>query len=513
MQTHRVPNTVASIDYRLVIAASLLLSLWLIALNPLIDRDAIIYLRSADAYLQGGLTASRELFARPLLSVCFALIHQLTGIPLLYAGLLLNTLFYALFCVAFVSMVHILGGDRRIQLLAALVVLSHPVLNEQRSSIMREPAYWAFSLLACRELLFYLRRPVFKHRLRWFGYILTAALFRIEGLFFAILAPLALLAVTTLNQRWRHCLLLLAPQLLLATLLLLVWLVYPVEPSGHSYRFPGIESYIDRLLELPQAFSEMTAATGAAMLAFSAQEDAPTAVLAGLAAIAAVNICRALSWPWLVALLWGWHRGLMSRIHADDRLLLGAHLLISVAYLACFTLINRFMLERYASGFVIFALLYLPFVLNTMWNAGRRSLQRWLVVVLLLVMWLDSLHNLDYQKAFIRDAADWLRTNTPSSASLASNNPYLAYFSDRQFKWPTANRKGFEINRILASPARWADRDYLAMRVSRRDTAAWDAFLRDHSLTEMVVFEGGRHGKVAIVELAGAPEAGSLDHQ
>ena len=512
MRTYPVTTASAPIDYRVVVVASLLLSLWLIALNPIIDRDAIVYLRSADAYLQGGLAASQQLFGRPLLSVGVALFHQLTGIPMLYAGLLLNTLFYALVCVAFVAVVRTLGGDRRIQLIAALVILSHPVINEQRSSIMREPAYWAFILLAFRELLLYLRQPGLRHRLRWFACIVVAAMFRLEGLFFAFLAPLALLATANLDQRWRHCLRLLWPLLLLAALLLAAWLVYPAEPAGHGYRFPGIETYIERLRDLPRSFSEMVAASGDAMLEFSAREDAIAAVLAGLAAVAVLNICRALTWPWLATLLWGWYNKLVTRIHADDELLLRAHLLISLSYLACFTLINRFMLERYASGFVIFALLYLPFVLNAMWSTGRGSLQRGLVVLLLVVMSIDTLHKLDYQKAFIADAADWLRANTSPAASIASNNQYLAYFSERQFDWPAATRNGFDINRILADPKLWHDRDYLAMRVRRANTAAWETFLSDHSLVESAVFDGGRHGKVAIVKLADAREVGEFDH-
>ena len=515
MRTHPATTSAttasAPVDYRVIVAASLLLSLWLIAINPIIDRDAILYLRSADAYLQGGFAASQQLFGRPLLPVCLALFHQLTGIPLLYAGLLLNTLFYALLCVAFVAAVRTLGGDRRIQLIAALVILSHPVINEQRSSIMREPAYWAFILLAFRELVLYLRRPGLQHRLRWFACIVLAAMFRFEGLFFAFLAPLALPVTTSLDRRWRHCLLLLSPPLLLAALLLGAWLVYSAAPDSHGYRFSGVETYIDRLRDLPRSFREVVAATGDAMLEFSAREDAVVAVLAGLAAVALVNICRALTWPWLLTLLWGWHRQLASRIHPDDRLLLRAHLLISLGYLAGFTLINRFMLERYASGFVIFALLYLPFVLNAMWSTGRRSLQRGLVILLLLVMSADTLHNTDYQKAFIADAADWLRTNTPPAASIASNNQYLAYFSGREFDWLSATRNGFDINRILADPALWHHRDYLAVRVKRADTAAWETFLSDHSLVESAVFDGGRHGKVAIVDLVDVRET-ALDH-
>ena len=117
---HPIPaaEPLRHLDNRWVVAASLLLSLWLITIDPLINRDAILYLRAADAYLESGFFASQQVFARPLISVSIALLHQLTGINLISAGLLLISVFYALFCAGFVATVRTLGGDHRVQLIA-----------------------------------------------------------------------------------------------------------------------------------------------------------------------------------------------------------------------------------------------------------------------------------------------------------------------------------------------------------------------------------------------------------
>ena len=61
----------ANLDYRLVFVVSCLLSMWLITIDPLINRDAIIYLRTADAYLQDGILASQSLYDRPWLCIHF----------------------------------------------------------------------------------------------------------------------------------------------------------------------------------------------------------------------------------------------------------------------------------------------------------------------------------------------------------------------------------------------------------------------------------------------------------
>ena len=492
----------APIDYRWLAAASLLLSLWLIAIDPLINRDAIIYLRSAETYLQSGFAASQQLYGRPLLSILFATVHQLTGLPLVYAGLLVNSLFYALLCVGFVATLHTLGGDRRVQLLGAILILSHPVLNEHRSSIMRDPAYLAMLVLALREMLLYARDPRRLHQLRWLGCTLLATLFRFEGIFFALLAPLSLLLCSDLPHRLRHCLRLLLPQVLALGLLAAGVALYRSTLRPGAHLFPGIGHYVDQLTGFPERFGATAAASAEIMLEFSAREDAAIALSAALMAILFLNLCRALTWPWVITLLWGWRSRLQTRLRRDDHRLLLGHLFISLAYLAVFTLINHFMLERYALLPVVFLLFYLSFILNTLWHTGSRQVQRrWLVAALLLVMSLDTLHNRDHEKAFMRDAAEWLNANAPPASTLVSNDQYLAYFSGLSVDWHGCESRGFDLRRLLASPQFWRSQDYLAMRVRRGDRAAWEAFLARNALREAAVFDGGRHGEVSIVAL------------
>ncbi|MCP5166159.1 MAG: hypothetical protein H6989_02135 [Pseudomonadales bacterium] len=506
MPSHASPHAAIAIDYRVIVALSLLLSLWLIAIDPVLDRDAILYLRTADAYLQDGFLASLRLFDRPLLSICLALLHQLTGLPLMYAGLLLNSLFYALFCVTFVAAVSALGGDRRVQLLAVIVVLSHPTLNDQRSSILRDPAYWAFILLAFRQLLLYAQQPTTGGMLRWYAYILLAALFRFEGLFFAACAPLALLATRDLPRRLQHCLRLLAPSLLALAATLAALLLYPDSFGRGGAYLPGISHYVQRLLAFSQQFGDLARAGGEILLDSFSREDAVAATLAGFGAIVALNIFRALTWPCLLLMLW--QRPASIHLRHDNRLLLRAHIIICLLYLVAFTLLKHFMTERYATQLVVFLLLYLPFLLDGMWRVGARAPARYAALALLVFMAGDSLHNRDHEKAFMRDAAQWLQTHTPQQASLVSNNEYLAYFSQRQLDWKVATYVHFDLEKLLAVEKYWRGKDFLVMRVTRHNVTAWEAFLQRYSLEETMVFDGGRHGRVAIVKLPSTGEAG-----
>jgi len=329
-----------------------------------------------------------------------------------------------------------------------------------------------------------------------------ATLFRFEGLFFAALAPFCLLATREVPRPLLHCLRLLAPTLLLLAVAAMALLFYPERLAQGGESLPAIARYLDRLLTFPRQFGDLAAAGGEIMLDSFSREDATAAALGGFAAILALNVCRALTWPCVLLMLWWLPR--LRPLHHDKRIVLQGHIGICLLYLSTFTLLNHFMSERYATQLVIFLLLYLPFILEEMWRAGSRSLPRYLAAGLLLVMTADSVHNLRYEKAFIRDAADWVVNHTPEQASIVSNDEYLAYFSRRQLDWKVATYTRFELETILAHGAYWQDKDFLVMLVKRRNQVAWEAFLQQQSLQEMVVFDGGRHGKVAIVDLKNA---------
>ncbi len=500
MQANPAVTSLPHLHYRWVFLASLLLSAWLMWLDPLINRDAIIYLRSADAYLNDGLMAAQQLHGRPILAVLMAWVHQLTGMSLLHSGLAITTLAYALLCTSFVATVRILGGNRTVQIIAAVLILSHPWLNHIRSSIMRDPAYWALIMLALRELLLYLRQPSLMIRLRWIVYVLLAGLFRFEGLFFAMFAPLALLLTRNMENRVKHCLLLLTPQLIPFGLTVLAVLVYRSQQTDSSPLFPAINYYLQGMLGFREAFSTLAHSVADPLLRFTSQEDASWAVGAALAMVLLVNVCRALSWPWVITLLLGTRAKLLRHFRPDDRVILRSHLLIASAYLAAFILINRFMLERYRMQVVIFLLLYLPFILWAMWRSG--GWKKYLAAALLLGMTADTLHNGDHEKAFIAEATQWITENTPEDASIVSNEKYIAYVSDRNFDWVGVQGKRFARGEILESKRLWRRSDYIVMYLKPKREERWAQFLAEHQLVELESFgAGGRKGRVAIVSV------------
>jgi len=489
------------VDLRVIATISLLLSLWLILADPIINRDAIIYLRTAEAYLQGGLLASFSLFDRPFLSIMIAWLHQITGLSLLHCGLIFSALFYALLSTTFVSIIRQLGGDRRVQLIAAIVILSHPMIATGRDSIMRDAPFWAFSLLAFRTLLFYVRQPTLKRQVQWFIFVAIAALFRFESIFFAVLAPLAVFIAADRSHRLRISVRLLALPLTAIVMLVLIILLVQSVLLPESLLFPDISGYVNKLTLFPQVFNDVSTATGEALLSFSAKSDAKVASIAGLAAILVVHLCRALMWPYVIVLLWGRAQGLFILIPRQPRSLLNSHLIISLIYLSLFTLTNRFMLERYCHIFTLFVALYLPFIINAAWAPERKPLTKILAVLVLVGMSIDVSGSLGSRKIYKRDASQWLVASTPEDASIVSNSKYIAYFSGRETDWRNLGAITFKATDLDSKPALWRRVDYIVVKVKSHEFDRWSAFLEKNSLSELKTFPGGRHGKVSVVEV------------
>jgi hypothetical protein len=488
-----------AIDYRFIVAASLLLSLWLTLLDPLINRDAIIYLRTAEAYLQDGLIASFSVFDRPFLPVLVALAHTLTSLSLLHAGLLLTAVFYAVLSVSFVSIVQLLGGDRRVQLFAAIIILSHPMIAYSRDAIMRDPPYWAFSLLAFRALLLYIREPVFRYQFYWFATIGIASAFRFEGLFFVLLAPLAVLAAAGENRWQLAAKLLVLPAAAIVALTVTV-LLYQTVWSPGAQLFSEVGAYIQKLMVYRTTFSEISRATGEALLVFTARDDAAIAALAGLAAILIINIGNAITPVYVITLWWGWKNKLLTVISRPEHILIIGHLLIGLLYLALFTLINRFMLERYSHIFTIFIALYLPFILASAWDKKGVTVAKFIAVTIVVGMTIDVLGHTASRKVYIRDAAQWVEANTAATATLTSNNKYIAYFSHRPFNWDLPRATTFNVADLEKKPQLWRDSDNLAVHVDSEEIEQWRDFVEKNSLSELTTFDGGRHGTVFVMQ-------------
>ena len=173
------------------VIVSVLLSIWSIAIDSVINNDGIEYVRAAELLSSGDWQAAFTVYKWPFYPWLMMWVGDTVGVSYETAGHALNTLFFTLVVVFFVSAVRAFGGrSRSITWIAMLIALAHPVFNEYRAFLIRDPGYLAAYLLAVGCLAQYRWQPCVRYRLAVIGCLVAAALFRVEGLVFLVSTPI-----------------------------------------------------------------------------------------------------------------------------------------------------------------------------------------------------------------------------------------------------------------------------------------------------------------------------------
>lgn len=487
------------------VVVSLLLSAWCVYRDPVINGDGILYMRAAEAILEGGWGAGNAIYPWPFYAWLVALLHQLTGLGLEPAAHLLDFPLQALAVWAFITLVEALGGDRRTMLAAAIVILAHPHFNEYRSFVIRDFGYWALYLVALAWLVRFFKAPGVGAAVAWGVAMLLATLFRVEGMFILLLAPLALLfrAEIPLAARWKQ--LATAHLVTLAVFAALVaWLL-----SGASIEQAGrLAEPLERLQhfwgQLAGGFSHQAAALAQAILNQYSSSYAMAAVLAVLGVILLDKTIGTLSPLYAVLGLHVWRRGLLPPCGGAGRLLAWLAL-VQAAILVVFLGSYFFLTGRHTMALALTVMPAVPFSLVALYDgwlrrgAGERVV-RWLfpaVCAVLLVMAVDGLWSFGPSKAYLRDAGLWIKARTSPASKVHSNNPIVAFYAGdrrehraRAFTWE-------ETAAVLRAKSR-REYDYIAVTIDDRHperAAAVAAALGDAPVAR---FDDGR-GKQVLV--------------
>jgi hypothetical protein len=168
---------------------SFVLVYWVIFLRQTINLDGIFYIRVADLLYQGKLEEAYNLYPWVVYPGLIALVSKIFGLGLENSAHLLTASFSAVLTYVFITLVRDLGGDKKTVVIAALVIVLYPELNESRYQLCRDHGYWAFYLLS---LLFFVRysfKPRWQYAFVWSICMLIAISFRIEGLVFLLFLP------------------------------------------------------------------------------------------------------------------------------------------------------------------------------------------------------------------------------------------------------------------------------------------------------------------------------------
>lgn len=429
------------------------------AVGAIINRDGIVYLRAATAFLDGGLSSAMAQYNWPAYSIFIALLARGLGCSPEIAGHLLNGLSLLILVDAFIRCAHLLDREAR-PWIPALVVLSLPVLGH-RLDIYRDWGYLAFAMLSCVPLLRYwlAARGRLRDVLAWLLALTMALLFRIEAAALLVLTPLLFaLQPRPWAERLRNALLFSIAWLLPVLLALLVGGLRGQLDFGKlaeviAYADP--DSSLVRFSELSQRFAE-------AVLNKYSDDYAGYMLAAGIVAMVVRMIFTNLGALLNVLLIVGGWRG-WGRLGSGYRLLfglLGLQVLVVTGFLA-----NRVItVNRYALFGSLLLMLLTCVSIERLLDAGRRSRKgdaraRSVILLALAIAVTVNITARPDAKEYLRDAGEWMHEQLPVQAELVANEDRLLYYAGRG---PGPKLDNYE--KIVAELQRVRPPYYLALR-------------------------------------------------
>ena len=152
------------------------------------NPDASLYLRASDYFAAGRFYDGLAVYKWPAYSVVVALTQVATGLEAFLAAQVVNALFTVVTTLAFIALASEFSNrDRAVVTIATVFIIFQPQLMQLRSWIIRDHGYIALFMTAVYLAVADNERPSVWRKLGLAAALLGATLFRVEGLYLALL--------------------------------------------------------------------------------------------------------------------------------------------------------------------------------------------------------------------------------------------------------------------------------------------------------------------------------------
>jgi hypothetical protein len=406
---------------------SLLLSIFTIYSDDLINNDGILYIETAEAFLHGGLADTIKLYNWPFFSICIAYIHQLTQAPLELSAYILNTIFFVLLTDTLVLISKKILPNKEQLLIAVLIILCFATLNDYRNFIIRDIGYWYFCSLALYRFMQFLDLPSLRNAALWQLTAITAILFRIEGIVILLGLPFFVFFSEPFKKALTH-LLKLNYLLLLGTVIVSI---FTISFSGINNSFTKISNllaYLDFNLLFAQFNEKAVIVENQVLNKYSASYS--TFILAsGLIVMLFYKLTKAVTVGYLGLYIFSSWKQRLAQLSPYKNLLI-YFFLLNILLLTVFMFKELFISKRYTIiALLSMLLLMLPRITQLIQQAWikRNHVLLTVAALILLVNFVDSLHKSN-SKLYVKNTAIWASQNLDDRSTVLTDDEYIHYY-------------------------------------------------------------------------------------
>ncbi len=427
----------ANIDIRIyAVLFSCLFSIIIIVSHPVLNNDAYSYLRAAELFSLEGAAYILSNYGWYGYSLLIAVVNKILPLGLVKCAHLVNIIFWGGLVYYFITLVSEYKNTSQVKILAAILILSFPDLNEMRFYLVRDIPFWTFAILSLLQLIRFHKSTKNIHAIGWCLAMFMAIFFRLEGIVLLVLAPLSILLNNSnpIIQRIKYYFKI---QLFLMSGILIVLLggaffgINIIELIQFAYRFylPGIFSFSDLLI---------TTASQLNQLIFS-PDNFPGDSVHGLIIlifsyiyIVTVTIFNALGTPLAILFLYGFFTR-KYRLNAESFWPIICFLISSIITLFTFLAIIQFLTLRYATLACLLLLSLLPLMLDTLYYeaVATKKTKRFYQIAGFFIFYslVDSFISFGSSKQYIVEAYTWTQENLSEENVLYTNSFPIAFSS------------------------------------------------------------------------------------
>lgn len=426
-------NLKQQIDFRYAaVAISLLISLLMRIFPASLNDDSYLYIRTAEIFLDHGAQAAFSHYSWASFSVLIALLSY-TGLSLINSAFLINAFFFALLAYSFTSAVRVIDSNKMTLFFAALCILIFPELNEYRSMIIRDIAFWALVVLSLWQLLLFIKEKTLTNGALFCGALLAASAFRVEALLYLVGVPL-ILAVISSDDRKLYLILLLANLAVLFSSFV-VLLPFGVNLVSLIVDFVSVYlPFIDAALNADPTESDILARAVFGNYAADYSDDLLWLFVAtGLFSLLIVKVTSSIGLPILLTLAAGLWKRCLSFGKSEASILV-TYIAVNFAIVFGFIYITRFLPGRHSMVLSLVVLLAIPFIVSVFFQQARASknhVAQAALCLLAVYCTVDSYYSFGHRKDFIPASIQWLDQNSSENQNLITNNHAIAYSSGK----------------------------------------------------------------------------------
>ncbi len=410
-----------------MVLANIALSAWCLNFDPVINNDGVTYLSIAQLMLDGQWREAYDYYSWPFYPAFIAFTAKLTFLDLETSAYLLNTLLATSLTLAFVCIVgELSNNNKRIILIAALVILFFPSITKYRPFIIRDFGYLSCYLWSLYFIFCFIRTLNKKHFIGWLVFAVLSCLFRFEGIALLLIAPYFLLLFTATRIPHRKLILSALSVTIIVTCLMLTYWYLSDKYASMISMAQASGKDINNIFDL--FIASVKEKLGG--------EELTTWNYAGVILSNIGNVLyeliRRMAVFYFLFAIYAYVKNIGFHDRVTKRVWL-VYVITNLGVLVVFSVYNNFLVSRYTMATALTLLILAPFVIDQIMRAFSQLslIKRGAGAFAILLLTLTSLEGLAVgtKKEHIKVTGEWIKANLPTESKIYSNERLVVYYA------------------------------------------------------------------------------------